>query len=141
MVALMNSEQERRFFGEFTCRTPCAGEWVQVNPDPAYRREVTLVIDKGIYYLIAPEFAQEFQDVQAGLAKLNPDYLRRFQQHQQQHVGRPVLQLQVQRSMLFLAANRDGEGFLWPVKLPVSEDHLAYRAMREWVCLPSETRH
>jgi len=97
------------------CRTPRAGEWVRVNPDPAYREEVTLARDKeGEYYLIVPELAVK-------VLKLIPE--------------------PVERSMLFLAANQEGKAFLWPVKLPMSEDHLVYYAMREWVCFPSETRH
>jgi hypothetical protein len=38
--------------------------------------------------------------------------------------------------MLFLARNMDNEYFLWPVKSPVREAHLAHRAMQEWVCFP-----
>jgi hypothetical protein len=101
-----------RFVSELKCRTPHAGEWVRVNPDPAYRREVTLARnEEGEYHLIALELVPQ----------LPP--------------GR------VPRSMLFIAANQEGKAFLWPVELPMPEDHLAYRAMREWVRFPSETRH
>ena len=68
----------------------------------------------GEYYLVTPELTDE-------LLEARPD--------------------RVHRSMLFVAANSEGVGFLWPVKPPVPEAHLAYRAMREWVCFPSETRH
>jgi hypothetical protein len=91
------------------CRTPRVGEWVRVRPEPDYRKEVVLIRDEGEYCLVVPHMVPK-------LEKLAP--------------GR------IERSMLFLACNQEGVGFLWPVKLPVPEEHLAYRAMQEWVCFP-----
>jgi hypothetical protein len=95
---------------KMTCRAPRAGEWVRVNPDPEYRRELPLLYRDGDYYLVADHMVPELDKVRPGA---------------------------IQHHMVFLACNRDNEGFLWPVKLPVPEAHLAYRAMREWVCFPS----
>jgi hypothetical protein len=92
------------------CRTPRAGEWIRVNPDPDYQKEAVIIRDAGEYYLIAPNMVTKMRELA----------------HER-----------VQDSMLFLAANAKGEGFLWPVSLPVPEEHLAYQAMREWVCFPS----
>jgi hypothetical protein len=91
-------------------RVPRAGEWIRVNPNPASRDEVTLTRDEqGQYYMVVPELVPD-------LMKLAPE--------------------RIQRAMIFMAQNREGETFLWPVTLPVSEAHLAYRAMEEWVCFP-----
>ena len=93
------------------CRTPRAGEWIRVHPDPEYRNEVALVhSDTGVYCLVPPYLVSALDERRAGL---------------------------VERSMLFLACNSDDEFFLWPVKLPVPEAHFAYRAMGEWICFPS----
>jgi hypothetical protein len=97
--------------GKMKCRTPHAGEWLRVNPDPEYRSEAALVqADNGVYLLVTPHMASALEERRPGI---------------------------IQRSMLFLACNRDDECFLWPVKLPVPEAHFAYRAMEEWLCFPT----
>ena len=93
------------------CRTPHAGEWIRVSPAPEYRREVTLVhSDTGVYCLLPEYLVSALDEKRPGL---------------------------VERSILFLACNRDDEFFLWPVKLPVPEAHFAYQAMHKWVCFPA----
>jgi hypothetical protein len=93
------------------CRTPRAGEWLRVHPDPEYRSKVALVRSdtSDDYCLVVPELAAQLDKRRPGL---------------------------IEHSMLFLACNNDDDVFLWPVKLPVPEAHLAYRAMDQWVCFP-----
>jgi hypothetical protein len=70
-------------------RLPRDGEYVQINPDPASRRLVTLALDDdGVYYLLAPNVAAQAR-------KERPDRARLY--------------------MLCAAQNSDGENFLWPV--------------------------
>jgi hypothetical protein len=91
-------------------RSPRAGEWFQVHPDPAYRKEVVLTPDDdGTLYLVADHMVPDLQ-------KLAPERLRYV--------------------LMFTAQNREGETFLWPVTLPVPAEHLAYQAMEEWVRYP-----
>jgi hypothetical protein len=90
-------------------RAPREGEFFRVNPDPANRDEVVLTRDEeGELYLIAPNMVPEIE-------RLAPE--------------------KIERCMMFVAQNKDGETFLWPVTLPVPADHPAYRAMDEWICL------
>lgn len=100
-------------------RAPHPGEWIRVNPDPAYRKEVTLTRDeKGEPYLIVEHLAKQLM-LQAA------------------HDDNQHLLQRLEPSMLFLAQNREGETFIWPVRKPVPEQHLAYQAMADWICFPT----
>ena len=95
------------------CRTPRAGEWIRVNPDPKYRSEVALVrsdTDDRAYCLVSPEIVSALEERRPGI---------------------------IEYSVLFLTCNRDNEHFLWPVRQPVPEAHFVYRAMEEWICFSS----
>jgi hypothetical protein len=73
---------------------PRAGEWFRVHPDPAHRREVTLLRDEdGTDYLVAPKMVAKVREAAP------PDRVRDV--------------------MMFTAQSKDGETFLWPVTLPV----------------------
>lgn len=87
-------------------RAPRQGEFFRVHPDEKMRDEVFLTRDEnGKLYFIAPHL----------VARLPPD--------------------KVDRCMMFVAVNADGQEFLWPVNQPVPADHPAYQAMTEWICL------
>ena len=90
-------------------RQPRAGEWIRVKRDE--HKEVMLARDPkdGTLYLIADNLVE--------MAK------RDFPE-------------KLEPSMLFIVMNKDHECFLWPVRTPVPKEHLAYRAMGEWVCFP-----
>jgi hypothetical protein len=93
------------------CRTPHAGEWIRVHPGPEYRGEASLMrADDGTVLMLSDDMAQT-------LGRKHPDY-------------------GIERHLIFLTCNSDDVNFLWPVKLPVPEEHIAYRAMGEWVCFP-----
>lgn len=99
------SDEQQRY----ECRAPRSGEYFRVNPDPEYRRVVALTRDeKGVPFLIAPHMV-------ADIERLCPE--------------------RVERCMMFTAQNEKREIFLWPVKLPVADDHPAYAAMYDWVYL------
>jgi hypothetical protein len=71
-------------------RQPRDGEVIHVNPDPAYRKLVTLLQDDdGTYYLLGPKVAEKAR-------KARPERARLY--------------------MLRLAQNADGVLFLWPVE-------------------------
>jgi hypothetical protein len=114
-------------------RTPRAGEWVRVNPD--FRHELTLESDeKGELGLLRIYAEQEKLQAELRAKKLTKrDFRAKLRARLQAKLTKPTHRVQ---SMVFLAANREGEAFLWPVKLPVPEDHLAYRAMHDWVHFP-----
>ena len=92
-------------------RDPHHGEWIMVNPDPAMCKEVMLArhadVADGAWHLVDPHFAETLDE------------------QQKQHL---------QPALLFLACNQDHEFFLWPVKSPVTSEHVAYQAMDQWLC-------
>ncbi len=95
---------------EIESRNPQPGEWFRVNPDLASQGEGWLIVgEDGKDYLVMPNMVPEVR-------KLASDKLR--------HV------------MFFMAQNKDGETFLWPIPLPFGDDHPVYRAMDEWIQLP-----
>jgi hypothetical protein len=107
----MSKETNMTTDEKYRVRVPQAGEWIRVNPDPDMCSEETLAKDDaGEIYLI------KNSKVESELLAKRPD--------------------RVFRAMIFMAQNREGETFLWPVKMPVSKEHLAYRAMREWISYP-----
>lgn len=90
-------------------RAPRHGEFFRIHPDPEYREEVVLTRDEqGELYLIAANMVPEIE-------RVAPD--------------------RIERCMLFTAVNKDGKTFMWPVSLPVPDDHPAYHAMEDWICL------
>ena len=91
------------------CRAPHHGEWFRVNPDSNYRKEVALTRDDdGKLYLIADHMI-------AQVKRLAPD--------------------RIEHCIVFTAQNKDGKIFLWPVNVPVPDDHPAWQAMHKWICL------
>ena len=95
---------------DFECRLPRAGEWVRVSPHERHDGEpVVLVMHEGERYLVVPEIVEKIEEQRGA---------------------------KMERSKIFVAQNREGENFLWPVAVPVAEEHLAYRAMHEWICYP-----
>ena len=99
------TEQEPRI----AIRAPREGEFFRVNADPASQEQVVLTRDEeGDLYLVAPALVPD-------LMQAAPERL--------------------ERCVIFMAQNSDGENFLWPVTMPVPADHPAYLAMGEWVCL------
>ena len=38
-------------------------------------------------------------------------------------------------TMAFRAINTDNQDFLWLVPMPVPDDHPAWQAMEQWICL------
>lgn len=90
-------------------RSPRHGEFFRVHSHPAWRSEVILTRDeKGELYFIEEALVPD-------LMRLAPERL--------------------ERCTMFLAQNSDGQTFLWPVTMPVPDDHPAYQAMEEWICL------
>lgn len=90
-------------------RAPRSGEYFRVNPDPESRSEVDLFrAGDGELYLVVPEVLQ----------KLPTEKRQR-----------------VEHCMIFTAQNDDAEMFLWPVVMPIPDDHPAFVAMHEWICL------
>lgn len=98
---------------EVDVRSPNAGEWIRVDPDPEHRLESVLICDEGETYMVAENMVERMKQIIA------PEKMT--------------------RQMLFTAQNRDGETFLWPVPTPVAFDHLAYLAMHQWVCFMVST--
>jgi hypothetical protein len=94
---------------DYQCRIPRAGEWVRVNPNPEYSSEVVVVMHQGDYWLLTPEVVEKIEKTR---------------------------NIKMERSRIFVAQNREGENFLWPVVVPVPEHHMALQAMHEWVCFP-----
>ena len=94
---------------DYQCRIPRAGEWVRVNPNPEYNSEVVVVMHEGDYWLIEPDVVQKIEQTR---------------------------NIKMERSRIFVAQNREGENFLWPVTVPVPEQHMVLQAMREWICFP-----
>lgn len=87
-------------------RAPRDGEFFRVNPDT---KNVVLIRDeKGEQYLIAPNMVPHFE-------RRAPERL--------------------EHCIIFLAQNKDGDLFLWPVAQPVPDDHPAYVAMENWICI------
>lgn len=41
----------------------------------------------------------------------------------------------LEHCMMFSVQNKDGELFMWLVPLPVPDDHPAYLAMNDWICI------
>jgi hypothetical protein len=90
-------------------RRPHEGEWIRVNSDPAYRKEVMVIKEGDDKYLVRPDIADKIDK-----SLLLPH-------------------------MVFIVCGRsniltsDGEEiFLWLVPVPVPETHIAYRAMGDW---------
>jgi len=92
---------------EVLVRAPQPGEMFRVNPDPVERLDVMLIENEGETYMVAEEMADEVD-------RAAPN--------------------RIMRKTIFLVQNMDGEFFMWPVPAPVAPDHLAYRAMVDWVC-------
>ena len=89
-------------------RDPRGGEWIRVNPAPTARKELTVMRDDdGQIYAVA------------------------------EHMIKSIAKEKLQRTMAFMAQNKDGENFLWLVRSPVPENHLAFLAMKEWICYPT----
>ena len=91
-------------------RNPHEGEWIRVNPDPAYRQEVVLAKDGDVEYLVAPDLVDKI------------DKSKR----------RTCMIFCVCGRYDLLADNKNDEIFLWAVPAPVPETHIAYRAMEDW---------
>lgn len=94
------------------CRVPRPGGPFRVNPDPNYRLQATVTFQDGEFYLFAPAFVEEAK------AKVPPE---------KRHEIKDVI--------LFLAQNDKEELFIWPVEMPVPDNHPAFLAMREWMQL------
>lgn len=91
-------------------RSPHPGEWIRVNSDPAARLDAMLVRNDGEEFLVAEHMVAKVEEVAPG---------------------------KMTRKVLFMVQNRNGDYFLWPVPSPVARDHLAYRAMKRWICFPT----
>ena len=74
---------------ELAVRSPHSGEWIRVNPEESSFREVLLIQNKGITYLV---------DQQDELMKFAAEH--------------------AEPTTLFMAQNDKGETFLWPVRCP-----------------------
>lgn len=87
-------------------RAPHSGEWIAVDPNPKARLEAMLINDDGHIYMVAENMVEHIAEIAPG---------------------------RMTRQMLFIAQNRAGDLFLWPVPMPVADDHPAYRAMETWI--------
>lgn len=95
------------------CRLPRDNELVRVSSDPTHSGVETLVYDKdtGKWYMLTGQAKDVMKRERSDIAK---DY------------------------MLFLAQNIDTEHFLWPVEMPVPNDHPVFVAMQNWVAYTND---
>ena len=88
-------------------RPPRPSEWFRVHPYS--QKEITLLYDDYTEYLVANHVVQRIRD--------------------------DLPELRLQPTMAFVAANENGEPFFWLVPMPVPDDHFAWAAMDQWICL------
>ena len=93
-------------------RPPRPGEWVRVHPYE--QKEIMLLHHEGKEYLVAENMVQHIRE----------KYPDRFHE--------------LQPTMAFRTINTNNEHFLWLVPLPIPDDHPAWLAMEQWICLEEE---
>lgn len=93
-------------------RPPRLGEWFQVHPYE--QKEIMILHRDGEEYLVA-------ENVVELIREKHPEKFH-----------------ELVPTMAFRAINRDNEEFLWLVPLPVPDDHPAWKAMEQWICLVEE---
>jgi hypothetical protein len=116
------SQSHSKIVAEYSSvRSPREGEWIRTNPDPLYCQEVVMGrIKDGTEHIIAPEIVD--QVVALAIKNGYGDCIRR------------CMAFCVCGRTGDLSTNDNDDHFVWLVTQPVPETHIAYRAMKDWVC-------